>query len=80
MPAIRPEDISNLIRLTYEARAAAARLVPEDRAVDTVLPAIVFEYSPDEEGISCSGSEHDFLPGPDKLVFVTSSSVCVSIS
>lgn len=55
MPAIRPEAISNRIRLTYKVRAATCFLVAEGGAVDAVLPltgsdvdAVIFELPPDE--------------------------------
>jgi hypothetical protein len=80
MPAIRPEAISNLIRLAYEARAAMARFVPEDRAVDPVLAAVIDEDSPDEEGISSFGSEHNLFSGPDELVFGSLAPIGISIS
>jgi len=80
MPAIRPEAISNLIRLAYEARAAAARFVPEDRAVDPVLSTVIDENAPDEEGIGMLGSEHNLFAGTNELVFGSLSAVCVSIS
>ena len=42
--------------------------VPERRAVDAVLSfsralvnTVVFESSPDKEGFSCEGSQHDLL-------------------
>lgn len=67
MPAIRPEDISNLIRLTYELRALMARLIPEDGTVDAGLAAVVDEDAPNEEGIGALGSEHNLFPWSDEL-------------
>jgi hypothetical protein len=80
MPAIRPEAISNLIRLSYERRTAPARLVAEDGAVDPVLSAVVDEDAPDEEGIGVLGSQHDLFARTNELVFGSLSAVGVSIS
>lgn len=75
MPAIRPEDISNLIRLAYKTRALMARLIAEYRAVDTLLATVVMEVSPDEEGISSFGSQHDLFPRSDELESLAS--ICI---
>lgn len=80
MPAIRPEAISNRVRLSYEIRAAIARLVAEDRAVDSVLPAIVDEDSPHEHGIGALSSQHNLLAWTDELIIVAGSAVGVSVS
>lgn len=80
MPAIRPERISNCVRLAYEIRAAVLRLIAEDRAIDAVLSAIVDEDTPDEERISALGSEHDLFTGADELVAVAGSPIGVSIA
>jgi hypothetical protein len=80
MPAMRPEDISNLIRLAYEVRAAVLRFIAEDRAVNTLLAGVVAEVSPDEEGISALGSEHDLFAGADELIAVAGSPIGVSIA
>lgn len=73
MPAIRPEAISNRVRLADKVRAAMRRLVSEHGAVDTVLPlsgalvdAIVDEVSPHPNSISGGGSEYPLLAGADK--------------
>lgn len=79
MPATRPEAISNRIRLAYESRALVARLVAEDCAVDSVLAAVVDEDSPDEEGVSSLGSEHDLFAWTDELAVVPLPPVRVSI-
>jgi hypothetical protein len=70
MPAIRPEAISNRIRLTYEVRAASSSLVAERGTIDTLLrrarprvEAGVSELPPDEEGIPGFGAENDLFAG-----------------
>lgn len=66
MPAIRPEAISNLVRLSNEARALVVRFVPEDGAVDAVLSAVVDEHSPHKHSIPGKGPQHDLLTGSDE--------------
>ncbi|KVM72587.1 hypothetical protein WJ61_01105 [Burkholderia ubonensis] len=77
MPAIRPEAISNRVRLANEVRAAMRRLVAEDCAVDAVLAAVIDEFPPDETGVAVLGSQHDFFTGPDEQLSIAS--VFVSI-
>lgn len=67
MPAIRPDAISNLIRLAYETRAEIARLVAERRAVDTLLAGVIVEVSPDPEGIGVLRAQDELLAGTDEL-------------
>src|SRR6266705_1761080 len=67
MPAIRPEAISNLIRLAYEARAARRSLIPKDRAVDSLLAAVVDELSPDPHGAGALSSQDDLFARPNEL-------------
>src|SRR5262245_31255257 len=83
MPAMRPEAISNCIRLANECGAAPAAFVAERGAVDAVLPfsgalvsAIVNELAPDEEGIAVERAEHDLFARADELP----SSAAVSIA
>jgi hypothetical protein len=73
MPAIRPEDISNRIRLAYKVRAAVRRLVAEHGTVDSFLPfsgsevdAVVNEVPPDPNSVGVSGSEDPLLAGADE--------------
>lgn len=75
---MRPEAISNLIRLTYEFRALMWSFVSEDRAVNTLLSAVVDEVSPDKDCISESSPENDFLSGSDELG--TSSAIRVVVA
>ena len=78
MPAIRPEAISNRVRLSNEVRAAMRRLVAEDGAVDSRLPAVVDELSPYETGVSTLRAQDDLLAGSDEQLSL--SAVCVSVS
>lgn len=73
MPAIRPEAISNCIRLTYEFRAAVRGFVTEDSAVDPFLrlsrpfvDALVDEFAPDPSRITFLRSQDDLGPRPAK--------------
>jgi len=68
MPAIRPDAVSNRIRLAYEVRAAVRRFVAEDGAVDSALrlpgalvDAGVDEASPDPAGVSGMGAENELF-------------------
>lgn len=77
MPQIRPEAISNRVRLAYEVRAAVRGLISEKGAVDAGLPAIVGESSPRKAGVSAVGSQHNFFAGAAKEF--AHSAVCVSV-
>jgi hypothetical protein len=66
MPAIRPEAISNRIRLTYEVRGSVRAFVSEHGAVDTVLSAVVDEVAPNKEGVSALGSQDEFFAWADE--------------
>lgn len=73
MPAMRPEAISNRVRLSNEVRAAMRRLVAEDCAVDAQLAfsgalvnTVVDELAPDEAGVTSLGSEHDLFTWSNK--------------
>ncbi len=61
MPAMRPQAISNRIRLSNEVAAPVLALVSEDGAVDSVLPAVINELSPYEHGVSAGCSKDDLL-------------------
>ena len=61
MPAMRPEAISNRVRLAYEVRAAVRALVSEYGAVNSVLPAVVDKSAPDEAGVSGCSAEHNLF-------------------
>ena len=78
MPAIRPEAISNFIRLAYEFRALVWAFVSENGAVDSSLPAVVDELPPDKQGICVGGSQDDLLTGADKLSAPASISIFVA--
>lgn len=77
MPAIRPEAISNRIRLAYEFRALMRGFVAENRAVDPALAAGIEEPSPDEKRIGRLCAEDDFLarsgedPAPPAVAVLT---------
>jgi hypothetical protein len=77
MPAIRPEDISNRIRLLNERRAAGAAFVSEHGAVDSFLPAVVDELPPDEQGICSLGSQDNFLSGANEQLSLSPIGVSV---
>lgn len=78
MPATRPEDISNLIRLLNEARGSVGAFVAEDGAVDAFLPAVVDEVSPNEEGIGWLGAQDNLLSGADELLALSAVGVSVA--
>jgi hypothetical protein len=74
MPAIRPADISNRIRLTNEVGTPDRSFVPKCGAVDALLPlsgalvsAVIHEPSPDEETIPGFGAEDEFFSGANEL-------------
>ena len=66
MPAIRPEAVSNFIRLSYEVAAAVVAFVSEHGAVDALLSAIVDELSPHKARISYFGTKYNFLARADE--------------
>ena len=69
MPAIRPEAVSNAIRLLNEVRAADRRLIAKNGAVDTVLAStLVDEDSPHEHGVAGCGAQYDLLSGASEAV------------
>jgi hypothetical protein len=67
MPAIRPEDISNAIRLPNEVTGPMRGLVAEYGAIDSGLAAIVDKLSPDEDGICALGSKDNLFTWTDEL-------------
>jgi hypothetical protein len=84
MPAIRPEDISNRIRLAYKVRAALRRLVSEHGAIDSLLSfagslvdAIVNEVSPHPNSVGSLGSEDPLFAGADEQDALPTVSVLV---
>lgn len=66
MPAIRPEAISNFIRLAYEVAAPVAAFVAEYGTVDSLLAAVVVEVSPHKARISFLCSQHHLFARPNK--------------
>lgn len=80
MPAIRPERISNRVRLAYKIRALVFRLVAEDRAVDSVLTAVIDEDPPHEHGVSVLSSQHNLFAWADELIVVSLPPVLVDVS
>ena len=74
MPQIRPEDISNRIRLANELGTAPCGLVPKDRAVDPdlalsgpLVSAVVDKLPPHEARIGRFSSKHDLFARADEL-------------
>ena len=67
MPAIRPEAVSNAIRLAYEFRALMWAFVSEHGAVDTLLAAVVDELSPGEHGIRLLCSQDNLFSWANEL-------------
>lgn len=67
MPAMRPEAVSNAIRLAYEFAAAMRSLIPKDSAVDSLLPAVVLELPPDEHGASSLCAQDNLFSWSDEL-------------
>ena len=61
MPAIRPEAISNRIRLANEVGTPVAALVAEHGAVNAVLSAIVDELPPHKERVRADRPERDLF-------------------
>lgn len=78
MPAIRPEAISNRIRLTYEFRALIWAFVPEHGTVDSLLAAVINELAPSEYGVCSLCSEQDLFSGSEH--FLTLASVRISVA
>ena len=66
MPAIRPEAISNLVRLSYEFAASVMAFVTEHRAIDSALSTVVDEPSPHEHGVSVVCSQHNLFTRSDE--------------
>lgn len=77
MPAINPEAISNLIRLSNEFAALVRPFVSEHCTVDPLLPAVVLELPPHKAGISGLGSQHNLVAWSDEQL--SHSSVPVSV-
>jgi hypothetical protein len=77
MPAIRPEAISNRVRLSYEIRAAIRSFIAEDGTVNALLSAVVDELSPDKHGVGALGSKHDLFSWPNELSALSSVGVSV---
>lgn len=69
-PAIRPECVSNRIRLSNEFAALMLSLIAERGAIDSCLRlagslvnAAVDKLSPNKKSVPCSCAENDFLAG-----------------
>ena len=74
MPAIRPEAISNRIRLTYEVGTAVSALVPERGTVDALLSfacalvnRVIEKLPPHEERIPCKRPKDNVFAWTDEL-------------
>ena len=80
MPLTRPAEISNGVSLSDKVgREIAVRgFVSKDGTIDTLLPAIVDELSPNKHGIAVSGSKHDMLAGSNKLTALSSVSIVIA--
>jgi hypothetical protein len=75
MPAMRPDAISNRVRLAYEFTALVRSFIPERSTVDTLLPvpcplvdAVVTKYFPNKQGVPLCRSQANIIPGSDKLL------------
>jgi len=77
MPLIRPEAISNRIRLSNEFGRLVLAFVSEDSTVDTLLTTVIDESSPDKDGIGSFGSEDEFFTWTDKENSLSSIGVSV---
>jgi hypothetical protein len=66
MPAMRPEAVSNCVRLAYEFAAKVRAFVTEDSAVDALLSTVIYEFSPGETCVTLLGPEDYFLPRADE--------------
>ncbi len=77
MPAMRPQAISNRIRLSNEVAAPVLALVSEDGAVDSVLSAVINELSPDPNSVGGDCSEHPLLAGANEQDALPTVSVVV---
>ena len=78
MPAIRPEAVSNCIRLSNEVRTSPGGLVAESSAVDALLSAVVDELSPSEHGVGVFCSQNNLLSGADELSALAAIGVSVA--
>jgi hypothetical protein len=67
MPLTRPRAISNGVSLSDKLGRAVATLVPEDRAVDPALSAVINELSPNKDRIAIPRPQHNVLARTDKL-------------
>jgi len=82
MPLIRPDAISDRIRLSDKFRTEMAALVAEGSAVDAHLSlagsgvdAVIEEAAPDEEGVTVEGPQDKFLSWPDEQQSLSSVAV-----
>jgi hypothetical protein len=66
MPAIRPDAISNRIRLANEVAGSVTPLVSEHGAVDALLPTVVNEAAPNEHGIGAFGAQDKLFSWTDE--------------
>ena len=65
---MRPDDISNGIRLAYEVATPVSAFISEHGAVDSFLPAVIAESSPHKHCISLGCAQDDALARADKPV------------
>jgi hypothetical protein len=67
MPAIRPDEISDLVCLADKLRRPDLSLIAEDSAFDAFLPVSAeLGVSPNKHGVGRVCSEDDFLAGSDE--------------
>ncbi len=80
MPLTRPRAISNGVSLSDKLGRLITSwgFISEHGAVDSLLPAVVDELSPNKHGVSVAGSEHDVLAGADELTSLSSVSVVIA--
>lgn len=69
VPATRPREISDGVSLSDKERREVRAFVPEKRALDPLLlrDGVVDVVSPNENSISCVGSQDDMLTRTDEL-------------
>jgi hypothetical protein len=73
MPLIKPQAISNRVRLAYEFAALVRSFIAKHGTVDAALPlsgslvdAVVLESPPNENSIPCCGSQDNLFSGTAK--------------
>lgn len=78
MPFTRPDVISDSVSLSDKLTRPVRGFIPKDGAIDTLLAAVVDEPTPDEHGVSVSGSEHDAFSRSDELASTAAVTIAVA--